>query len=348
MSVIRLVRLGAWLVIAGSVSGQGELSTLSEHLSLEVGTEVLFAGTSSYRIQQGDGEPSENTSEVTMHLTVLDRSASAVEIAQVAVRGDPSAVGLSFGTLGLSDGSWTESSEHVGFLPLFRKDLIPQVDWPLDWSSFVRTERFDVAAFGLQPGNEPELPVRFAVSGVQGLPQRKRIELTLDGELPVSVTVRGVPLLIHEHTREFVVDLEVGQLVSRRSRTEVEVYGTVQVREAVMILEAHEVPSGVEVAARAKRLGVLRSALRVMRAEPGQALADVEALGDDDDIVQLVVAKAQGYQAQAQEAAAQQARLDSLIGAVAPDFTLNTLDGEPLSLRKARGKIVLLTFWGFG
>ncbi len=37
--------------------------------------------------------------------------------------------------------------------------------------------------------------------------------------------------------------------------------------------------------------------------------------------------------------------LDLLVGKVAPDFTLNMLDGQPVTLSSLRGKIVFLNFW---
>ena len=43
-----------------------------------------------------------------------------------------------------------------------------------------------------------------------------------------------------------------------------------------------------------------------------------------------------------------EARAARLIGAPAPDFKLEGLDGRPVSLSDLRGKVVLLAFWGYG
>ncbi|HTZ17279.1 MAG TPA: TlpA disulfide reductase family protein [Dissulfurispiraceae bacterium] len=37
--------------------------------------------------------------------------------------------------------------------------------------------------------------------------------------------------------------------------------------------------------------------------------------------------------------------IESLSGRTAPDFTLNDLDGKPISLSSYKGKVVILTFW---
>ena len=37
---------------------------------------------------------------------------------------------------------------------------------------------------------------------------------------------------------------------------------------------------------------------------------------------------------------------EELTGEVAPDFSLNTLDGYPVSLKDLKGSIVVLNFWG--
>ena len=36
---------------------------------------------------------------------------------------------------------------------------------------------------------------------------------------------------------------------------------------------------------------------------------------------------------------------DTGVGALAPDFTLKDLDGDPIKLSDLRGKVVLLNFW---
>lgn len=49
---------------------------------------------------------------------------------------------------------------------------------------------------------------------------------------------------------------------------------------------------------------------------------------------------------QERQAAEEQAKLDAMKGAPAKDFTLNDLEGKPLSLSSLRGKYVVLDFWG--
>lgn len=44
----------------------------------------------------------------------------------------------------------------------------------------------------------------------------------------------------------------------------------------------------------------------------------------------------------------EEARIAELIGSKAPDFTLEDLDGNKVSLSDYRGKVVLLAFWGYG
>ncbi|UCG32975.1 MAG: redoxin domain-containing protein [Phycisphaerales bacterium] len=39
---------------------------------------------------------------------------------------------------------------------------------------------------------------------------------------------------------------------------------------------------------------------------------------------------------------------DRLVDTQAPDFTLESLDGEKVTLSEQRGKVVLLAFWGGG
>lgn len=47
-----------------------------------------------------------------------------------------------------------------------------------------------------------------------------------------------------------------------------------------------------------------------------------------------------------QEQKSQQANAKIEVGEMAPDFTLNDLDGKPLSLSSLRGKHVVIDFWG--
>jgi hypothetical protein len=47
-------------------------------------------------------------------------------------------------------------------------------------------------------------------------------------------------------------------------------------------------------------------------------------------------------------AKALQAKADALLGATAPDFTLEDMKGDKVSLSDLRGKAVLLVFWGYG
>lgn len=49
---------------------------------------------------------------------------------------------------------------------------------------------------------------------------------------------------------------------------------------------------------------------------------------------------------QERRAREEQARIDSMKGTPAPDFTLNDLNGQPLSLSSLQGKVVVLDFWG--
>lgn len=51
-------------------------------------------------------------------------------------------------------------------------------------------------------------------------------------------------------------------------------------------------------------------------------------------------------QAEAQEKAEKEAETKQAPGVTAPDFTLNDLNGKPLSLSNFKGKYVLLDFWG--
>ena len=51
-------------------------------------------------------------------------------------------------------------------------------------------------------------------------------------------------------------------------------------------------------------------------------------------------------QAEAQKKADEEAAKKQAAGIEAPDFTLNDLDGKPLSLASLRGKYVILDFWG--
>ena len=46
------------------------------------------------------------------------------------------------------------------------------------------------------------------------------------------------------------------------------------------------------------------------------------------------------------QVSAQQASARSESSDMAPDFTLNDIDGNPLSLSSLRGKYVVLDFWG--
>lgn len=47
-----------------------------------------------------------------------------------------------------------------------------------------------------------------------------------------------------------------------------------------------------------------------------------------------------------QEQKTKQANVKIEVGEIAPDFTLNDLDGKPLSLSSLRGKHVVIDFWG--
>ncbi len=49
---------------------------------------------------------------------------------------------------------------------------------------------------------------------------------------------------------------------------------------------------------------------------------------------------------QEEQEAAEQAKLDAMNGNPAPDFTLNDIKGNPLTLSSLRGKYVILDFWG--
>lgn len=49
---------------------------------------------------------------------------------------------------------------------------------------------------------------------------------------------------------------------------------------------------------------------------------------------------------QEEEEMAEQRKIDAMSGAMAKDFTLNDLNGKPLSLSSLRGKYVILDFWG--
>lgn len=49
---------------------------------------------------------------------------------------------------------------------------------------------------------------------------------------------------------------------------------------------------------------------------------------------------------QEEEQQREQAMLDSISGTPAPDFTLNDINGNPLSLSSLRGKYVVIDFWG--
>ena len=49
---------------------------------------------------------------------------------------------------------------------------------------------------------------------------------------------------------------------------------------------------------------------------------------------------------QRKQAEEEQAKIDAMKGSPAADFTLNDLDGKPLSLSSLRGKYVILDFWG--
>lgn len=49
---------------------------------------------------------------------------------------------------------------------------------------------------------------------------------------------------------------------------------------------------------------------------------------------------------QAEQDSLEQAKLDAMKGAPAKDFTLNDINGQPLSLSSLRGKYVILDFWG--
>ena len=46
-----------------------------------------------------------------------------------------------------------------------------------------------------------------------------------------------------------------------------------------------------------------------------------------------------------QPAAAQTPAVELKVGDMAPDFTLQTLDGKSFTLSSLRGKVVLLNFW---
>ncbi len=59
-----------------------------------------------------------------------------------------------------------------------------------------------------------------------------------------------------------------------------------------------------------------------------------------------IAAHKQAVEEQARRERERQAAIDAMNGTEAPDFTLNDLDGKPLSLSSLRGKYVILDFWG--
>ena len=98
-----------------------------------------------------------------------------------------------------------------------------------------------------------------------------------------------------------------------------------------------------------------------VKAHPDQdaAAALIAMLEDDIDAIEaasaLLTERARGsvaanlYKsmlAAAQKEAEEEARQEGMVGSLAPDFTLNDINGKPLALSSLRGKWVIIDFWG--
>ena len=78
-----------------------------------------------------------------------------------------------------------------------------------------------------------------------------------------------------------------------------------------------------------------------MRSIPNRSISSAVRDGRCKPLYQAPIDKAEAYAKREAEAAKLQAA-----GREAPDFTLNDLKGQPLSLSSLRGKYVILDFWG--
>ena len=98
-----------------------------------------------------------------------------------------------------------------------------------------------------------------------------------------------------------------------------------------------------------------------VKAHPDQdaAAALIAMLGDDIDAIEaasaLLTERARGsvaanlYKsmlAAEQKEREEEARQEGMVGSLAPDFTLNDINGKPLALSSLRGKWVIIDFWG--
>ena len=78
-----------------------------------------------------------------------------------------------------------------------------------------------------------------------------------------------------------------------------------------------------------------------MRSIPNRSISSAVRDGRCKPLYQAPIDKAEAYAKREAEAEKLQAA-----GREAPDFTLNDLKGQPLSLSSLRGKYVILDFWG--
>jgi thiol-disulfide isomerase/thioredoxin len=223
--------------------------------------------------------------------------------------------------------------------------------------------------FEIPPPGDAEREEEVAVYGaaVAKLPVRSRVEkagplLTVTRSLlpgrTVLVEIDGSPSTVERWSETYVID--TAQKVLREARREhrlvlprgegqIAVEGSVElkVKEARTLdrdAQAGALKLGKDVQAILEGFGAKRHPREIY--DLIKALAEGEAPRLAEGLHDAFVAKLSYYR-QAREAEARKAasRKEPL---VAPDFTLESMDGKKVSFKEfTRGKVTLLAFWGF-
>ena len=319
--------------------------------ALQPGRDLVYEGRSSYRVAQGAGA-FERSQELRVRFVVLAvRADGRVDIARFASRrkkgaeafGSPA---LSFVVFDPKSGSLSESKGALGSGPGLPDRVFPT-------SGARASDALDLRRFGLQPA-----PVALSLKRERkALDGRVRIQVRSDSKPPIALKTKQASFVVTEHARSFVVDERRGIPLEAQSSTELEVFGMKQRRSWSLRYVDRE---RAKLDAKARRhLAGFGEALAKIDAQPKEALAAIDAYASNDDLravlgvfgpelVAIAQKRGRARLASLRADAARRAKLDAMLGKLAPDFELDSLASGTCSLRDARGKLLLLTFWGVG
>lgn len=177
------------------------------------------------------------------------------------------------------------------------------------------------------------------------------VVIELQGPLPISRQESFGPMHYDAWTNEYDVDLGTGHVLAHKRRFDVRFNDVTQKSFLELTLARWE---SLDQAVIAAEVAALRKVDELLGTDPDRALELARAFVAEHaqsprrDLGEYFVERARVYARSIAADKEESAKLAAMVGKPAPDFTLEDLNGNRVSLSQLRGKIVLLSFWGVG